>query len=330
MSFGDRHGRELWKRDKRMKKIKVLITGGTGYIGQYLVQLLQSQEYEVCITSRKPHDYINGVLNRQMELMDESTIEGICKEIDIVVHLANIDERLIKNDSRSALLMNSYATRKLYEDAQKNNVKKFIYLSTFHIYGRNTGEIDENTLPSPKTDYGLTHLFAEQYLYSMVNDACKVDVIRLTNGIGLPLNGADKWYLVLNDFCKMVYINQKIEMKSNGLPLRDFVVIKDVVKAIKILIDQETIQESFNIYNISAEKTYSIREIAFKVKEIYEQRFNKFVKLFIPNVTNAELNKVDKLIISSQKIRNLGWKDALTIDDVINDIFNYYEEKKAL
>lgn len=296
----------------------VLITGGTGYIGAYLCRILA--EYNVQITSRK-----QGLSARVMELLDSSTIAGVCKDIDYVVHLANLDELQVKEQPKEALLANSYATRVLYLDAVDNGVKKFIYFSTFHVYGCSDGKIDESTQPKPKADYGLTHYFAEQYLEQLSEkEGLPVAVIRLTNGIGAP-QGPYKWYLALNDFCRSSFEKNRIVLKSNGLPQRDFVPIRDVVSAVDLLLKTEQ-SSSFEVYNVSSESTYSIRDLAIATAEVYRTRYGKTVQLDIPAATQAEIDAVKSLYVSSRKIRQLGWKQEITLNDVIHDIFDVLEK----
>ena len=304
-----------------MKQKRVLITGGRGYIGCYLAEEIKSRGAEVFITSRFES---NDKHCRRMDLLDDSSVMGVCEGMDAIFHLANLDELLVKEQPKNALLANAFATRQLYLDAVLQGANKFIYFSTFHVYGRNFGEIDEKTTPNPKGDYGLTHYFAEEYLRQLSDiENLPVAVIRLTNGIGAPC-GDYKWYLALNDFCRTVYNTREIVLKSNGLPQRDFVPIKDAAKAAVILSEIET-DSRFEVYNISSEFTYSIRELALAVAEVYEKRYGKKTNLKIPNVSREEIDAVKPLKVYSQKIRKLGWQPTVSLDEVINDIFDVLE-----
>lgn len=307
---------------------RVLLTGGTGYIGQYMAEELKRNGYDVIITSRNRSENVAGYKNRYMELLEPSSIQGICSGIDIVIHMANLDERIITSHPMETFLANSFATRELYCDAVRNEVRHFVYLSTFHVYGLNQGTIDEKTVTNPKTDYGLSHLFAEEYLRQLVEkEKCQVSILRLTNGIGIPLNKTQKWYLVVNDFCRMAYFDQTIVMKSNGLPLRDFIAIKDVVQAIVLLVNRSgNLKNDYSIYNLSSEYTYSIRDMAYIVKEIYENRYGKKLEMKIPEVTVEEIDAVQPLMVVSQKIRALGWKPKICVEDIIEEIFDGLEQ----
>lgn len=303
----------------------VLITGGSGYIGHYLVELFKRKNWEVFITSRSNKNYQNVLY---MDLLKDDTINNVCKNIDVVIHLANLDERLIEQKSKEALIANSYATRNLYLDAIKHDVKRFIYFSTFHVYGKKEGNITERTIPQPMSDYGMTHYFAEKYLEQLANEKTKVDIIRLTNGVGVPF-GVDKWYLVLNDFCKTIKETGKIILKSNGLPLRDFVALKDVSDAVACILGNNEANNlnKIDVFNISGEMTYSIRDIALLVQEIYEKRYNKKAVTNFPSVTQKEIDDIKPLFVSSEKLRSLGWKSKYSIEDVVNDIFSYLDNR---
>lgn len=306
--------------------MKLLITGGTGYIGQYLIRFFKEFGYEVYYTSRK-QKHINGTNVRYMNLDDENSFAGLCEGMDAVIHTATMDERSIKGNEKTALIANAYGTRQIYLDAVKCNVKKFIYLSTFHVYGRKNGMIDESTVPQPNSDYGLTHYFAEQYLQQLSKDfGCSVDIIRLTNGVGMPLGNIDRWHLAINDFCRSALENQKITMKSTGTSLRDFVAIQDVVYAVKILIERKE-AEKFEIYNVSMQRSVSIMEAAKKVAYIYAARYGNKCELFYPEGTYERQNTAGLLKVVSNKIRKLGWEPKVTLEDTINDIFSQIETR---
>lgn len=307
--------------------MRILLTGGTGYIGQYTRKFLKDNGHDVVITSRRIDGIVDGYPNKYLELLDTSSITNICKGFDVVIHMANLNELLVAEQPREALLANSYATRTLYLDATECNVKYFVYLSTFHVYGLDNGIIDESTKVNPRTDYALTHFFAEQYIKQLsVHSNCKVSIVRLTNGIGLPLNNIDKWYLVLNDFCKMAFLENRITMKSNGLPIRDFIAMKDVAKGILFIINHMQEQgDKYDVYNLSSQTVYNMRDLAYMVKECFHQKYNRDIELILPDVTEDQKRAIKPLLVNSNKLRKLGWIPEIKITDVIEEIFNGLE-----
>ncbi len=293
--------------------MNILITGGNGYIGQYLAEYFSGEN--VYITTRNP----KRKNERKMILEEEDTIDGVCENIDVVIHTASMDERIISREPKKALLVNTYGTRKLYLDALAHKVKKFFYLSTFHVYGKVTGQlITEESYTEPTSDYGLTHLFAEQYLRQLhKEEEIQTFILRLTNGVGLPGSGVDKWYLAFNDFCRNVVKEKRIVLKSNGLPRRDFVAIPDICSAVEALMH---IENDFGVYNVSSQNTFSIREIALMVKKIYKELTGWEAELIMPEVNAQEIERVKDFTVSSQKLRMSGWKSEETIEKTIEKI----------
>lgn len=300
--------------------MNILITGGKGYIGQYLSEYFSDEN--VFITTRNPEN----PKERKMILTDEKSIEGVCKGMDIVIHTASMDERRIPQAPLEALLVNTYGTRKLYLDAAAHKVKLFLYLSTFHVYGTAEKVITEENQTNPVSDYALTHSFAEQYLKQLHNKyKMHTAIIRLTNGIGLPGKNVDKWYLVVNDFCRTIVREKKITLKSNGLPRRDFVAIPDICSAVGVLMKSDV---DFGVYNVSSQKTVSIREIAFMVQDIYQKLTGEKTKLELPEVSREEMESIKDFTVSSHKLRMLGWKPKETIETTIEKILKYELEMR--
>lgn len=308
--------------------MRILVTGGNGYLGTYFVKALSACGHEVYYTVRRQREMVSGNV-RYLNLADDSSFTEVCRGMDVVIHTATMDERKIPSDGRAALEINAFGTRQLYLDAVKCGVKKFIYMSTFHVYGYSSGVIDESTIPMPKSDYGLTHYFAEQYLMQLSkNNSCKVDIIRLTNGVGVPLGNADKWYLAVNDFCRSAFENQKIVLQSDGTPLRDFVAIHDLAEAVRILAEENG-REPFEIYNISSQQSISMKDAAEQVADLYTNKYGKHCGLVIPGTLEKKEHTVLPLTVLSGKIRKLGWENHEQLADTIEDIFLYLEQGKT-
>ena len=292
----------------------ILLTGGNGYIGLYLSDYFSNEGFNIIKTSRVK----NSLDTRCMELLDENSITGVCSDVDVVIHTANYDERRIVGNEKDALIANSFATAQLYLDAVNHGVSRFVYFSTFHVYGKSDGIVTEETDTSPINDYGITHLFAEQYLkYLSQKHNVPVDIIRLTNGIGTPLQNCDKWYLIVNDCCKNAVENKKIVLRSSGVQHRDFVAIKDVCEAVACLLSSPS-KNKFNIYNVSSQKSVSMRYIAQSTAEKYKKITGSEVELIIPDVQPDETTV--EIYVDSAKIRKLGWDSKLSVDDVIDEI----------
>lgn len=309
--------------------MKILVTGGNGYLGTYIVEHLSACGHEVYYTVRRQREMVSFNV-RYLNLADGSSFTEVCRGMDVVIHTATMDERKIRSDGKAALEINAFGTRQLYLDAVECGVRKFIYLSTFHVYGYSSGVIDESTVPMPKSDYGLTHYFAEQYLMQLSKGtACKVDVVRLTNGVGVPFGNTDKWYLAVNDFCRSAFESREIVLQSSGSQLRDFVAIHDLAEAVRILAEENNGKGAFEIYNVSSQQSISIKDAAEQVAGLYAEKYGEPCRLAVPDTPEKREPAALALIVLSGKIRKLGWENRERLEDTIKDIFLYLEQEKT-
>lgn len=285
----------------------ILITGGSGYLGSALALHLSKQGYHVFITSRSNKENSDDI--RVLDLLDEKTFNGLCENIDAVIHTAAFGAKSGQSP-KDVLLANGYGTKLLLEEAKKQGVKKFIYLSTFHVYGKSEGYIDENTLVNPLTDYSLTHYVGEMYCYQYANEKDHVPIIvRITNGYGLPSNAsAEPWELAVNHFCKEAVEYGQLQINSAGTQLRDFISVNDIVSAIRILLQTDRSSKSAAVYNISSQNAISINELSEMIAVRYHQIFGKELNIIHPfNSSSHILNETPKLLVSSEKLRALNW-----------------------
>lgn len=306
---------------------KVLITGGFGNLGSYIVKHLISLNYEVTILTRREKYKFENLKYKVVEC-DITNLEELKSKLnydfDFCVHCASFNEFFVENYSKKALDINTLGTRNLLEVLNLKDLKNFIYFSTFHVYGLNSGFIDEMTVTNPKNDYASTHLFAEYYVKQFgYTHNLKYTILRLTNSYGCPMyKDTDKWYLVLNDLVKMAFEKNKILLNSNGKAKRDFIYMGDVANIVDKVLKVETTNE---IYNLSAGKTYEIIDLAKKVQIIYRKRYNKDIEL---KINQNDLTKCGDLYVKNIKLKSLvNYEiDEERIDKEIEEIFNLLEK----
>ena len=116
--------------------------------------------------------------------------------MDAIVHLAAMNEMDCARDPAAALEVNTALTLRLLNAAVAAGVRRFVYLSTAHVYGAPLrGHIDERALPRPVHPYAITHRAAEDFVLAAF-DAGRIEgvVLRLSNGVGAPAHAAvDRW-----------------------------------------------------------------------------------------------------------------------------------------
>lgn len=306
---------------------KVLITGGFGNLGSRISLCLANQGYEIYILTRKEKEYFQNIKYSVIEC-DIINIDELQKKLsigfDYCVHMASFNEFFLENYPKKALEINTLGTRNLLEVLSSQNLKNFIYFSTFHIYGLSGGIIDENTQPNPKNDYASTHLFAEYYVKQFgFTHKLKYTIFRLSNSYGVPtFFDTDKWYLVLNDLVKSAFMNKTIILKTNGETKRDFICMDDVAYVVDEVLK---IEATNDIYNLSSNTSYTILELAKIVKQQYQSVYHKEIEI---KINNEDPLKYDDVLVKNDKLKSIiAFEAKDTIADEVNKIFRLLEAK---
>ena len=155
--------------------------------------------------------------------------------------------------------------------AARAGVRRVIYVSTFHVYGRCADNvISERTVPDPVQPYAITRLAAEQWVRHGV-EPCVIDtvVLRLSNGYGYPMDRvSDGWNLVFNDLCRQAGTTRRIVLRSSGHQFRDFIVLSDVARAVDHFLAMPLGRWGHDVYNLGGECTMSILEAAKRVASV--------------------------------------------------------------
>ena len=309
---------------------KILLIGGSGYIGLRISKHLSENGFKVFILCRSIpkttswESFISGFIIGDItknEVLDKL----IDKEFDIAIHLVSLNNQNSEGDPDYVSSVNVMPTWKILKLLTKKGLKKFIYFSTIHVYGSLPNTIiNEDFVTAPQNAYGLTHLLSEN-ICNYFNETTKTDCIniRLSNSYGSPVfRDTDCWWLVLNDFCKTAYQKGKIIIKSDGTPLRDFIHWHDMVNALELIMKNS----KHNIYHLASGETVSILELASIVKDVYHKRYDKQINIFLPDwVNRPRLKNKEKYTLSIKRLNDIGFKKTKGIDFGINEIFDYME-----
>jgi len=281
--------------------VRILITGGLGNLGLWLTHYFLGKGNEVTVLGRtekyqikhKGYRFVTADVTKT-----DSLLEAIDCYFDVCVHAASFNEHFSENYAEKALLINSLGTDNLCRALLKLGVGKLIYLSTFHVYGAHSGNIDEMSDISPLNDYGLTHYFAEKYIEKYgASSSLNYVIFRLTNSYGCPKDIAtDKWYLIFNDFCKQAFDNSEIVIRGNPLARRDFIWMGDVVKIIAEVIKSTSIVNT--CLNLSSSQSVSLMDLAEIVSSVYID----FIGHDLDVVYAGDSCDVEELKVSNRKL----------------------------
>lgn len=247
--------------------MRILITGGAGYLGGRISEYFLNRGDEVLISTRDlfQKKYMPGLLVRKIQWSDPDSLIDICTGVDVIIHASGLNAQDSLKDPVKALEVNGLSTARLLESAVKQKVKLFIYFSTAHVYASPlVGEISETSCPSNLHPYATSKLAGENIvLQAGISENIKTAVLRLSNAFGRPMSKeVDCWMLVVNDLCKQAVETKKMLIKGTGLEQRNFITITDVTRFIEFLIKSDEDLWKMRLFNLGGEKSYSILEVA--------------------------------------------------------------------
>ena len=261
--------------------MKVVVTGGCGFIGSNIAEELIKKHYVVVID-----DLSTGRIENIQSLQDKENFEfvrgnitdlGLLKQIfedvDCIFHQAAIPsvQRSVENpiDTNEA---NIKGTLNVLIAARDCGVKKVVYASSSSVYG-DTPELPkkENMRPNPQSPYAVSKLTGEYYckVFSEIY-GIKTVCLRYFNVYGPNQDPASEYAAVIPRFINRVLNNQPPIIFGDGNQTRDFTFVKDVVKA-NILAMEKNVE---GVFNIAYGQQISINELANKIMEIVGVKLN--------------------------------------------------------
>jgi UDP-glucose 4-epimerase len=308
---------------------RILITGGSGFIGSYLVDRFLNKGFQIGVLDKNIPGYFSDLSRRVDFYRGDITAPVEIKlryPYDVLIHLAAANEIVSKN-ALEALRITTYGTKVVLDFCVNNNLKKCIYFSTFHVYGLESGMIDEDTPVNCRNDYALSHYCAEEYV-RMYHRNCGMEyiVLRLTNSYGAFFHREiDRWSIVPNCFCKEAFEKQTITLFTSGRQERDFINLEDVTN-ITALLCQNFDAHKNQVFNVSRGSSRSILDMALLVAATYQRLFGKECRLVI----NSDMpQKAAPLLVRNSLLQrmNYTYSGEHDLSGDIEAIFHLLQEK---
>ena len=296
--------------------MKILITGGRGYLGGRIAEFLSYLgDHDITIGSRsviKENDGLKSYKFVKINWNSEQELRSVCFGMDVVLHLAGINARDCAIDPIRALEFNGVGTGKLLTAAVDSGVKRFIYFSTAHVYKRSLqGTITEKTITSSLHPYATSQRAGEEMVVA-ANARKEIEgiVIRLSNSFGVPLNKeANCWMLLVNDLCRQLAMTGEMKLTSSGLERRDFITISDVCRAVHHLLNLSIQPGADNVFNVGGNWTPTIWELACFIRKIslkilgFEPKISRIEPLSSEKIRGLEYS-IDKLLETGFVLKN--------------------------
>ncbi len=259
--------------------MKVLVTGGRGYVGGRLCRFLAGiPGYHIFVGSRSwstPSAFDSHETHVTTDWASSESLLACCEGMDAVVHLAAMNAAESWRDPVSALDMNGVGTARLMQAAIRAGVRRFVYVSTAHVYGTPlAGTITEETCPHPIHPYATSHRAAEDVVRAATAQGfVEGTVLRLSNAFGAPAKlETDCWGLLLNDLCRQAVVSGALVLRSSGKQRRDFISMTDACRAIRHCLQLPATSIRDHVFNLGGQWSPTIVEAATFVADRFESR----------------------------------------------------------
>jgi len=293
--------------------MKIIVTGGAGFIGSHIVDALIEEGYEVHIVDNmsagKKENVNKKAILHIVDIREKEKLIPIFKDAKYVFHEAamprvqySIDNPIETNDINVNGLLN------VLEACRLNKVERLVFASSSSIYG------DPDVLPTteemnvnPMSPYATHKYIGEVYLklYSKIYNLETV-CLRYFNVYGPRLNPEGAYPLVIGYFMKLLKEGKKLTITGDGEQTRDFVYVSDVVKANILAMTGVNIGNG-EVINIGGSKRYSINYIA----ELIGGEVEHIAPRVEPHDTEADIKKAKSL---------LGWSASVTLEEGIKEL----------
>ena len=258
--------------------MKILVTGGAGFIGSHLLQLLQGQQgvevvvYDNLSSGRREH-VPKGIRLVEGDVRDAEGLANLfaSEGFDSVVHLAA--QTMVPYSlsyPEEDCQINLLGLINILECCRKYAVKHIVFSSSAAVYGDNLNiPLHEEEKPMPTSAYGITKMASEHYL-RMYHDlyGLNTTVLRFANVYG-ERQGAGGEGGVVSIFCKLLAAGQGVTVFGNGEQTRDFVYAGDIAEALW----RGSQLEGHHVINISTQKETSVNQLLAAFKQAVGREF---------------------------------------------------------
>jgi UDP-glucose 4-epimerase len=309
--------------------MKILVTGGAGFIGSHVVDLYLEHGYEVVIVDNLETGRLSnvnpGAAFYQMDIRSPQLREVFVKERPDVVnhHAAQMDVRRSVADPEYDCEVNIRGTLNLIESARLVNVKRFIYISSGGaVYGEPEYlPCDESHPINPICQYGASKHTVEHYLYLYnKNYGMRYCVLRYPNVYG-PRQDPGGEAGVVAIFLGQMLEGKPVTINGDGEQQRDFVYVGDCASANLLVLERP---DAHGIYNLGSGQGTSINEIFNHLRVI-----TGFTGP--PNYGPAKLGETRRIYLDASRAqRQLGWTSNYSLQEGLKKTMEYFQRTEKL
>lgn len=307
--------------------MKILITGGAGFIGSHLAEYFTNSNHEVFILDnlstghRSNVSFIDDLHFIENDVTNKTLVQDLIKEeqFDIVIHLAAVVSvvETINNPILSQKVNIDGTLNILEANRQYNeNLKKFVFASSAAVYGNTKGLPKKvETFIDPESPYAIEKYAGEQYtkLYNKLY-GLPTTALRFFNIYGPRQDPSSPYSGVLSIMHSKFQKDEAFKFFGDGEQTRDFVYVKDLVQAVSIVINSD--YANGGIYNLGTSKPLSLLEMFDEFKKLYSKTIDY-------SFTEARSGDIKHSYAEIDDLKALGYTPKYSVEEGLKEYINY-------
>lgn len=301
--------------------MKTIVTGGCGFIGSHVVELLLDKNHEVCVLdnlSAGERKNLARVADRVRLVECDISREGDWRQLfvgaDWVIHLAALADIIPSIQHPDAYFRSNVdGTYRVLEASRSGGIKRFIYAGSSSSYGiPDVYPTPESTPLDPQYPYALTKMLGEQLVMHWVR-VYNVPALslRLFNVYGPRARTTGAYGAMFGVFLAQKLAGKPLTVIGDGKQTRDFTYVTDAARAIVMAAESDAVGE---IYNVGSGRTVSVNRI---IELLDGERVPIPKRPGEPDCTFADIGKIK---------RELGWRPLVTIEEGVAELLEHIED----
>jgi UDP-glucose 4-epimerase len=305
--------------------MKILVTGGAGFIGSHIVEHYQGKAEEIRVLDNLRTGYrhnLDGLEHTFIEgsITERALVKKAVEGVDYIFHLAalvSVPESMEK--PIECVEINVAGLLNVLEEASAAGVKKLVLASSAAVYGDNpTVPKVESMIPEPKSPYAITKLDGEYYL-EMFQREGKLDTaaLRFFNVFGPRQDPKGAYAAAVPIFIEKAVKNEPITVYGDGLQTRDFIYVKDIVGALTFAAETEGVH---GVFNAGYGGQITIKDLADQL--IAAQQSQSSIRHGAERAGDVKHSRA-----SADKLRAAGWKPQHSLEEGLATTLDFFRRK---
>lgn len=305
--------------------MKILVTGGAGFIGSHIVEHYQGKADEIRVLDNLRTGYrhnLDGLEHTFLEgsVTDRALVKKAVEGVDYIFHLAalvSVPESMEK--PIECVEINVTGLLNVLEEASAARVKKLVLASSAAVYGDNpTVPKVESMIPEPKSPYAITKLDGECYLEMFRREGkLETAALRFFNVFGPRQDPKGAYAAAVPIFIEKAVKNEPITVYGDGLQTRDFIYVKDIVGALTFAAETDGVR---GVFNAGYGGQITIKELADNL--IAAQQSQSSIQHATERAGDVKHSRA-----SADKLRAAGWSPRYTLEEGLATTLGFFREK---